>query len=280
MGLAKGLLWGFNANVNATYGGAKYKSNGVPDTNADGLKNRCTDRSTDFSNIQKGELLWMSGHVGIYIGDGLGVECTPSWKDGVQITAVANIGKKSGFYSRKWTSHGKLPYVEYVPEPTPEPTPVPETISVGDIVSFTGVKCYSNANKADDKYAVAKPGRAIVVQIYRLGKSKHPYRLKSAGGDDSAKVSGWCNEADVHAIPMTPPSEDDMPYAPKVGENIKFVGTKQFTNANQAKAKGKTAIPCVAKINRIYRLGKSKHPYNAHGTGVKGWINADDIRKL
>ena len=31
----------------------------------------------------------------------------------MQITAVANIGNKSGYNSRRWTKHGKLPYVTY-----------------------------------------------------------------------------------------------------------------------------------------------------------------------
>ena len=166
--------------------------------------------------------------------------------------------------------------VEIALKPEPGPTPTPE-IKVGDTVMFTGTKCWSNSQKADDKYASATPGLAIVTQIYRLNSAKHPYRLKAAGGEGSAKVSGWCNKEDVHAIV---PDPEDVPYAPVVGEYIKFVGKKQFTNANQAADKGKAAIPCTAKINRIYRLGKSKHPYNASGTGVKGWINAEDIRQL
>ena len=33
-------------------------------------------------------------------------------------TAVGNIGNKAGYNSRKWTKHGKLPYITYVqPEP-------------------------------------------------------------------------------------------------------------------------------------------------------------------
>lgn len=168
--------------------------------------------------------------------------------------------------------------VEVAMKPQPQPTPTPtEDIKVGDTVMFTGTKCWSNSQKADDAYATATPGLAIVTQIYRLNSAKHPYRLKGAGGEGSAKVSGWCNKEDVHAIV---PDESDIPYAPSVGETIKFVGKKQFTNANQAENKGKTAVPCVATIKRIYRLGKSKHPYNAQGTGVRGWINADDIRKL
>ena len=55
----------------------------------------------------------MPEHIGIYIGDGLCVECTPAWKNCVQITAVGNIGTKSGYNTRTWKKHGKLPYVDY-----------------------------------------------------------------------------------------------------------------------------------------------------------------------
>ena len=41
------------------------------------------------------------------------MECTPAWKNGVQITAVGNIGSKSGYPTRYWTKHGKLPWVDY-----------------------------------------------------------------------------------------------------------------------------------------------------------------------
>ena len=60
-----------------------------------------------------GEAVWMSGHIGIYIGDGLAVECSPKWENKVQITAVGNIGSKAGYNTRTWTKHGKLPYVDY-----------------------------------------------------------------------------------------------------------------------------------------------------------------------
>lgn len=112
--LIKGILWGWNGNVNATYGGAKYGSNGVPDVNANDMFNSyCYDRTSDFSNIIPGEFVWMTGHIGVYIGDGLAVECTPIWKDGVQITAVGNMGGKTGYNKRTWTSHGKSKFIEY-----------------------------------------------------------------------------------------------------------------------------------------------------------------------
>ena len=74
---------------------------------------KCSHLSSNFSTIEVGELLWTEGHVGIYIGDGLGVECTPKWKGGVQITAVGNIAAKPGYNTRMWSKHGKLPYVSY-----------------------------------------------------------------------------------------------------------------------------------------------------------------------
>lgn len=116
--LIKGILWGWNGNKNTTYGGAKYKSNGVPDIGADAMMTStyCTNISTDFKNIQVGELVWMKGHIGIYIGDGLVVESTPIWKDGVQITALKNLGAKSGYNNRTWTKHGKLKYIDYTVE--------------------------------------------------------------------------------------------------------------------------------------------------------------------
>lgn len=111
--LAKAVLWGWCGNRNAYYGGAKYCSNGVPDVSADGMIARCPDTTTNFGSIAVGEALWLPGHFGVYIGNGLGVECTPAWKNGVQITAVGNIGAKSGYPTRTWKKHGKLPYVDY-----------------------------------------------------------------------------------------------------------------------------------------------------------------------
>ena len=112
--LIKGVLWGWNGDKKKTYGGAEYCSNGVPDVGADQIMNYCTEVSTNFNNIKVGEVVHMKGHVGVYIGDGLVVECTPKWGNDVQITALANIEKKSGYNNRTWTNHGKLKWIEYV----------------------------------------------------------------------------------------------------------------------------------------------------------------------
>ena len=112
--LIKGILWGWNGDVTKTYGGASYKANNVPDINADSMINVCTDISTDFNKIEVGEAVWVKGHIGVYIGNGLAVECTPKWDNKVQITACNQT--VSGYNRRNWTKHGKLPYIEYIEE--------------------------------------------------------------------------------------------------------------------------------------------------------------------
>ena len=140
--LIKGVLWGWTGDKSKTNGGAKYKSNGIPDTNADGMIKLCSNVTTDFSKIEVGEAVWCSGHIGVYIGYGLAVECTPAWKNKVQITAVKNIGTKSGYNARKWVKHGKLPWIDYDVKTTSTTTKKPAT-------STKEVKASEGADKFD-----------------------------------------------------------------------------------------------------------------------------------
>ena len=109
--LIKGVLWGWSGDKSKVYGGAKYAINGVPDVDANTMINLCSEVSTDFSKIEVGEAVWTNGHIGVYIGNGFAIECTPAWKNRVQITAC-NCSKP-GYNTRKWKKHGKLPYIDY-----------------------------------------------------------------------------------------------------------------------------------------------------------------------
>lgn len=111
--LLKAIGWGWNGDLTHVYGGAKYKSNDVPDCTISYIRN--FDYSTDFSNIEIGEALYLPGHVGIYIGNGQAVECTPKWDNKVQITTVQNI-KETGNKLRRWDGHGKIFFVDYKAE--------------------------------------------------------------------------------------------------------------------------------------------------------------------
>lgn len=162
--LIKAILWGWIGDKKKTYGGAKYLSNEVPDVSADGMISRCYDVSSkDWADMIPGEVVWKKGHIGIYIGDGLVVESTPSWANKVQITAVANIGRKAGYHARSWTKHGKLPYVDYSDQ---EKKPVVKTYTVkfGDTLSKIAKKYGVTVD------AIAQANGIKNVNLIRVGK--------------------------------------------------------------------------------------------------------------
>jgi hypothetical protein len=70
----------------------------------------------------------------------------------------------------------------------------PKPIAKGDIVQFTGTTHYYSANSTTAKKC--KPGKAKVIDIYQLGKSRHPYQLKAVSGSGST-VYGWVDEKDI-----------------------------------------------------------------------------------
>lgn len=126
--LYKSILWGWNGDESKSFGGAIYASNGVPDASADGLFSYCTSKSsTGWDSMMIGEALWMSGHFGLYVGNGKCIECSPRWNriglgtswgeewNGVMLTGVSNCSNcPTDIHTRKWTKHGKLPYIQYL----------------------------------------------------------------------------------------------------------------------------------------------------------------------
>lgn len=205
--LIKGLLWNWCGDKAKTYGGASHAVNGVPDIGADTMITKCKNVSTTgWANMEVGEALWVKGHIGVYIGNGLAVECTPAWKNRVQVTSVGNIGAKAGYNTRTWSKHGKLPYVTYTGEsistqstgsgtttkPGTGATTTAGDLKVGDIVEFTGDTHYTNSNAATG--VKCKPGTAKITSIAK--GAKHPYHLiKEAGGGST--VYGWVDAADI-----------------------------------------------------------------------------------
>lgn len=69
----------------------------------------------------------------------------------------------------------------------------------------------------------------------------------------------------------------------EVGDIVEFTSSTHFSNANATT--GKKCKPGLAKITRIYMLGKSRHPYHliatkGGGSNVYGWVNEKDIKRL
>lgn len=101
VGLIKGFLWSDNPTATPKY-------NSAQDVSANGMLAKCKEQGK-ISTLPEipGILVFMDGHVGVYIGDGKVIECT-----------VAKIGGKTGVITttlaqRKWTSWGKCPYITY-----------------------------------------------------------------------------------------------------------------------------------------------------------------------
>lgn len=108
-GLIKGILWGYPDK-------GKYSSNGVPDTNANNIiGTHCSGVTRDMKQLRKGMVVWMPGHIGIYCGDGVVVESSPRWENGIQRTYPVGcpVANKHHLNQRKWTKCGYLNWVDY-----------------------------------------------------------------------------------------------------------------------------------------------------------------------
>lgn len=87
-------------------------------------------------------------------------------------------------YAKKATSGSTTVQTPVLPQ-------VATTISVGDVLNFTGDTHYTNANAATGK--TAKPGPAKVTAI--SANSKHPYHVIHTDG--VSNVYGWVDAADL-----------------------------------------------------------------------------------
>lgn len=108
-GLIKGILWGYPDK-------GKYASNGVPDSNANNMiTTHCTGVTSDMSKLRKGMVVWMNGHIGIYCGDGVVVESSPRWENGIQRTYPVGcpVANKHHLNQRRWNKCGYLKWIDY-----------------------------------------------------------------------------------------------------------------------------------------------------------------------
>ena len=102
VGLVKGYCW-FDPEAQSI----GYAVNGMPDIATEQMIEWCDEKGS-ISTMPEipGLLLWMDGHVGIYIGDGYAIEAMGT-RYGVVKTQVAGRG---------WQKWGKIPCIEYIEE--------------------------------------------------------------------------------------------------------------------------------------------------------------------
>ena len=260
--LIKGLLWGWNGDASAIYGGAKYASNGVPDIGADSMIGVCKDVSTDFSKIEVGEAVWCKGHIGIYIGGGLAVECTPAWKNCVQITACNCT--KSGYSRRNWTKHGKLPYVSY--------TGASENVNAGTSTT-TATKPSTSTGTGSETVYVVKAGDTLSAIAKKYGTTYQKL----------AQYNGIANPNIISVgqkIRIPGKATQAAAWTPAKGDTVNFTGNKHYVSANATN--GPACKPGKAKITAIAK--GTKHPYHlvrvsGGGSTVYGWVDAGTFTK-
>lgn len=174
-GFVKGILWGWEGDPDRVYGGAVYEANGVPDTGANGMIALCDGVTEDFTDLAPGELLWKQDHLGVYLGRGLAAECSPAWANDAQITALGNLTSQSEYPIRVWTSHGRLPWLDYSATQEPGPAPgTPFTDVDPDSGYYAAIRwCYENGivkgtgkNSYSPKEPVTREQEALF--LYRL----------------------------------------------------------------------------------------------------------------
>lgn len=173
--LVKAILWGFNFNKNVAHGGAVYKSNGVPDLGANSFFDQCCyDKSNDFNNLKIGELVWMDGHIGIYVGNRKVIEATSAWEGGVLISDIGNNGERlhNGRQVYTWQYHGKCNYIDYK---------VIYKYNVGDKVVLNGWvhKSCETGSETIGEY------HDYVGKIIDIQDGEYPYHIENLG---------WCRE--------------------------------------------------------------------------------------
>ena len=127
--LPKSLIWGWKETKKVGYFQKYNEATGLGDWTGKVIMSKCTDVSTDFSSVTKGEFLLTpdAGHAGTYIGEfelnGRTynvVECTVAFGGGVVFSYVSSTGGrysyKGGSKNSSWAKHGKLPWIDYKEE--------------------------------------------------------------------------------------------------------------------------------------------------------------------
>ena len=126
VGLIKSYLWG-------GYGKVKYNSK--QDVSANGMYEVAKKKGTMKTMPEvKGLFVQMNGHIGVYIGNGYVIECTPNKKFAKQSHGGGGVCKTK-LSARKWVHWGYIPWIDYVEEKQEEKQETPTTTNKAKDVS-------------------------------------------------------------------------------------------------------------------------------------------------
>lgn len=244
VGLPKAIIWGWCGDLNYSRGGVVFPAsgqevNGLPDVGANKMfEDYCYDKSTDFTKIEKGELVWMDGHIGIYIGNGKVAEATSAWDNKVLISDVGNKGQRTynGRQVYSWTHHGKFKCVDYS---------ISRKYKVGDKVILNGYYHTSTtAGIGESGYLENYKGTITKVE---KSNCDYPYRIDEIG---------WCKES--YLTPDTTPI-----YKYKVGQQVILNGYYHKSNEANSECLGEL----YNQITKIVEIKDGEYPYHLENLG-------------
>lgn len=133
---------------------------------------------------------------------------------------------------------------------------------VGQVVQFNGTKHYKSSD-AIQGY-ICKPGKVKVNNVYRVGKSRHPYMVIAVSGGGSTAY-GWVDATDLQEIAV----KIFMPYTVRVTANVLNVRSGPGT-----RYKVTTSI----KKNEVYTIVEEKNGWGKLKSGA-GWISLKYTKK-
>lgn len=127
---------------------------------------------------------------------------------------------------------------------------------VGQIVQFNGTKHYKSSD-ATQGYT-CKPGKVKVSNVYRVGKSRHPYMVIAVNGEGSTAY-GWVDAADLQEIA----AKTFQSYTVRITANVLNVRSGPGT-----KYKVTTSI----KKNEVYTIVEEKNGWGLLKSKI-GWVS-------
>lgn len=209
IGLIKGYLW-CDSNTDTT---PRYNVN--QDKSANGMYNVCKERGAigTMPDIA-GVLVFMDGHVGVYIGNGEVIEAM-NFKKGVVKTKLAGRG---------WTRWGKCPYITYTSGATATSKPATSTTA---------------------KKTVEDVAKEVLNGKWGNGEDRR--KRLTAAGYNAAEVQAAVNKLLAASKPAQKPAQKTA----TIGAKVKI--TKNYASSSTSKSAGnRKAIGTTAYIVNIY----------------------------
>lgn len=193
-GLVKAVINEWNADTTKVYGGTQYEKN-IPDTTIYNMLHiYCDNVSTDFTGIVPGSFVVSSdyGHCGVYIGDGIVIESTPVWDDGVQKTICKNVIPSATGRCRTWKRWGTFKMIDYIKDEEDDVVKCP-CCGKEIKVSLSAVACEApSAPETPVKKTNEELAREVIRGLWGNGAARKEALTKA--GYDYAAVQKIVNE--------------------------------------------------------------------------------------